>query len=80
MTYTEAQYSTPSAMAMIVEKFLPAVGAEGYSKRDIDCAARYISQVLRVGSMATCRALVLGAIKQQADDQEPFRNGPDTNF
>jgi hypothetical protein len=62
MTYTESQYSTESAKEMIRTKFLPAVGPEGYSKDDVECAARYMSKSLRIGGMKECRALVLGAI------------------
>ena len=62
-TYTEKQYSTESAKEMIREKFLPAAGPDGYSKEDIECAARYMSKSLRIGGIAACRALVLNAIR-----------------
>lgn len=61
-TYTEAQYSTEAAQKMIRDQFLPVAGPDGYTKRDIDCAARYMSEVLRIGGRKECRALVLGAI------------------
>jgi hypothetical protein len=61
-TYTEAQYSTEDAKQMIREKFLPSAGPDGYTKEDIECAAKYMSKSLRIGGMKSCRALVLNAI------------------
>lgn len=63
-TYTQAQYSTESARQMIRDKFLPVRGADGYSDRDIEGAARYMSKTLRIGPIADCRRLVRDAIAQ----------------
>lgn len=57
-TYTEAQYSTPSAHAMI----RGWVGANP-SPEDIEHTARYMRDSLRIGGIKACRALVLGAIR-----------------
>lgn len=62
-TYTESQYSTESAKEMIRSKFLPAVGPNGYTAQDIECAAAYMSKSLRIGGMKACRALVINAIE-----------------
>jgi len=55
-TYTEAQYSTPSAMAMILEWLGP-----DYRKPDIERVAKYMSCTLRIGGIKACRALIIGA-------------------
>lgn len=57
-TYTEAQYSTPSAMEAIRGWLGPEPGPE-----DIERVARYMSLTLRIGGMRICRALIEGAIK-----------------
>ena len=63
-TYTEAQYSTPAAMAMIRDKLL----AGRSDAESIEAAARYMRDTLRIGGLRSCRALVMGAIQdsQQA--------------
>jgi hypothetical protein len=58
-TYTEAQYSTPSAHAMI----RGWVGTDQPSPEDIERTARYMRDSLRIGGIKACRALVLGAIR-----------------
>lgn len=57
-TYTEAQYSTPSAQAMIREW----LDTDRPTAEDIERVARYMSTTLRIGGRAACRALVVGAI------------------
>lgn len=59
-TYTEAQYSTPSAMKMIREQFL---GPPPYTKADVERVAKYMSTTLRIGGLRVTRALVVGAIE-----------------
>jgi hypothetical protein len=60
--YAEAQYSTPAAMQMIRDRFLPLNPTEA----DIESAARYMSKSLFIGGIKTCRALVIGAVKAAA--------------
>ncbi len=57
-TYTEAQYSTPEAMAMI----LRWIDTPTPDNSDIERVAVYLSKTLRVGGIKVCRALVVGAI------------------
>lgn len=57
-TYTEAQYSTPSAMQMILDKFI----GERRDEESIEAAARYMNRTLRIGGIRVCRALVRGAL------------------
>lgn len=57
-TYTEAQYSTPSAHAMIIEW----LGAEP-THAHMETVSRYMSKTLRIGGIKVCRALVLGAMQ-----------------
>ena len=59
-TYTEAQYSTPSAMQMIRDQFLPA----NPQPADFEAAAKYMSKTLRIGGIKVCRALVRGAVER----------------
>ena len=54
-TYTEAQYSTPSAHAMIRQWIEDARG-------DREAVARYMRDTLRIGGLRSCRALILGAL------------------
>ncbi|MGH9316894.1 MAG: hypothetical protein ACRD1P_07295, partial [Thermoanaerobaculia bacterium] len=58
-TYTEAQYSTPSAMETIRGWLGPEPGPE-----DITRVARYMSRTLRIGGMRACLDLIAGAIKE----------------
>jgi hypothetical protein len=62
-TYTEAQYATPSARAMILGWLGPDRGAES-----IDRVARYMRDTLRIGGIRVCRALVRGAIAASAEE------------
>lgn len=55
-TYTKAQYSTPSAEAMI-RRWVEEAGG------DEERVARYMRDTLRIGGIRACRALVLGAVK-----------------
>lgn len=62
-TYTEAQYSTPAARAMIRDKFLPA----NPTAADVESAARYMSRSLRIGPLAVCRQMVRAAVDEVAE-------------
>ena len=59
-TYTEAQYSTPSGMAFILDQMGP-----GRDQSDIECMAIYLSRTLKVGGLKDCRALVVGALNSE---------------
>lgn len=61
-TYTEAQYSTPSARAMI-RGWLRA-GIESVMVGDVERVALYMSRTLRIGPLSACRALVLAAVDE----------------
>jgi hypothetical protein len=56
-TYTQAQYSTPSQMAWILQQMGP-----GRDQRDIECMAAHLKS-MKVGSIAVCRKLVIKAIQ-----------------
>lgn len=63
-TYTEAQYSTPSARKMIREQFLDIAKYPNPDKQHIDAVARYMSRSLRIGGMRICRMIVMAAIAE----------------
>ncbi len=56
-TYTQAQYSTPAAHAMVRGWLGPHPTTE-----DIERVARYMRDSLRIGGLRSCRALVRGAM------------------
>ena len=58
-TYTGAQCSAPSACAMI----RGWLGTDQPTPEDVERTARYMRDVLRIGGIRVCRALVLGAIQ-----------------
>lgn len=58
MTYTEAQYSTPSAHERIMNWLNGDTSTES-----IEIVAKYMSCTLRIAGIRSCRALVKRAIE-----------------
>lgn len=56
-TYTEAQYGTDSARAML-RRWVDQHGG------DREAVARYLSKTLRVGGIKACRELVAAAVEE----------------
>ena len=67
-TYVEAQYSTPSAMAMI-RRWLDQ------SDGDVERVARYMRDILRIGGIKSCRALIRGALEAGSGEGAPNPRG-----
>jgi len=63
-TYTEAQYSTPSAREMIRRQFLQMDKYPVPTQEAVEATARYMSRTLRIGGLRICRALVVAAIEE----------------
>ena len=61
-TWTEAQYSTPSARAMI-RGWLRADLAS-VMPSDVERVALYMSRTLRIGPLRVCSAMVLAAVAE----------------
>ena len=62
-TYTEAQYSTPSAREMIRSRFLRMQDMP-LTPAGIEACAQYMSKTLRIGGIKVCRMLTLAAIEE----------------